>query len=273
MGFCAAQRRMGPLPWCRARQINATPPDAVQVVTRRGIGKHDPKGMLWFWLLVFLCTRPGLCFFCLFLSPVGAAFPPCRGFVSGFFAFILSLAAHLPPFTTQRRASAESPPRKSGYGLRTGAPFGSRLPIPRRVTQALPQALRRPTPASRSHRPATPSPAIAKARTNNPKRTMLTQGHCAPRRTCSSTAYEAAWAQKKASSSPPQPTLVSALWFHETDQGRPWTRVVASRSRSVGKNQQAARECRSPSAPRLHNPAGRNPQLRQLDASASSELM
>ena len=24
----------------------------------------------------------------------------------------------------------------------------------------------------------------------------------------------------------------------------------------------AARECRSPSAPRLHNPAGRNPQLR-----------
>ena len=198
------------------------------------------------------------------------------GLCFGLFCLCLILSGSPPPFYHPASGFSGVPPRKSGYGLRTGAPFGSRLPIPRRVTQALPQALRRPTPASRSHRPATPSPAIAKARTNNPKRTMLTQGHCAPRRTCSSTAYEAAWAQKKASSSPPQPTLVSALWFHETDQGRPWTRVVASRSRSVGesmKNQQAARECRSPSAPRLHNPAGRNPQLRQLDASASSELM
>ena len=42
------------------------------------------KGCFWFWLLVFLCTRPGLCFF--FFQPVGAAFPFCRGFVSFFFA-------------------------------------------------------------------------------------------------------------------------------------------------------------------------------------------
>ena len=139
------------------------------------------------------------------------------------------------------------------------------------------QALLSLTPASRSHRPATPSPAIAKARTNNPKRTMLTQGHCAPQRTCSSTAYEAAWAQKKASSSPPQPTLVSALWFHETDQGRPWTRVVASRSRSVGKNQQsfirphvsaAHPQPRGCTIQQAATPSSATPN-RQLDASAS----
>ena len=129
MGFCAAQRRMGPLPWCRARQINATPPDAVQAVTRRGIGKHDPKGMLWFWLLVFLCGRGFVSFF---FHPVGAAFPPCRGFVSG--VFIISGSP--PPFYHPASGFIGVPPKKSGYGIRTGAPFGLCLPIPRRLTHA-----------------------------------------------------------------------------------------------------------------------------------------
>ena len=95
-----------------------------------------------FWLLVFYV--PGRGFVSCFFHPVGAAFPPCRGFVSGCFAFILSLAAHLPPFTTQRRASAESPPPEVRIWASNRRPF--------RVTLANPT----PCDASPPSSPTTP---------------------------------------------------------------------------------------------------------------------
>ena len=88
--------------------------------------RHSSKGMLWFWLLVFLCTRPGLCFF--FFHPVGAAFPPCRGFVSVLFAFLLSglTSPLLPPSIGLHR----SPPPEVRLRDSNRSPFGFVLTNP-----------------------------------------------------------------------------------------------------------------------------------------------
>ena len=60
-----------------------------------------------------LCTRPGLCFF--FFHPVGAAFPPCRGFVSVLFAFILSGSP--PPFYHPASGFIGVPPGSQATGF------------------------------------------------------------------------------------------------------------------------------------------------------------
>ena len=54
----------------------------------------------------------------LFFHPVGAAFPPCRGFVSFFLPF--SLAVLPPPFYHPAIGLHRSPPPEVRYGIRTG---------------------------------------------------------------------------------------------------------------------------------------------------------
>ena len=111
-------------------------PNKCNNTPRRGASRHTA----WDWqawperdVLVtgLLCTRPGLCF--LFLSPSWGCVSTLSGLRLGFFfAFILSGSP--PPFYHPASGFIGVPPRKSGYGIRTGAPFGLCLPIQRHVT-------------------------------------------------------------------------------------------------------------------------------------------
>ena len=121
--------------WCRRVEGAATQRAAPRLnmrcstATQRQLAldwlAQNPKGMLWFWLLVFLCTWPGLCFFS--FTQLGLRFHP----VGASFRFFLpsSLAVHLPPFTTQRSGFIAVPPGSQIWDSNR-SPFGFVLTNP-----------------------------------------------------------------------------------------------------------------------------------------------